>query len=164
MQQGNSFMFGLLHHMQHCRVIPLLKCVVTGQDGEVMIMVMGGMVRGLDEDLGVRGWDYRDDRVDRWHGVCYSEKLTPEVAINEHPATCGAVYVSFRVDLCSALRRRQLCSPQAGRQTGQQRKAVIYSTCLIKQSFETPVEECFYEKYAAMVNQIETLMSWQTWN
>lgn len=106
-----------------------------------------------------------------WTGdtVCYSEKLTPEVAINEHPATCGAVYVSFRVDLCSALRRRQLRSPQAGRQTGQRRKAVIYSSCLIKQSFETPVEEClfdltavalshflsFYEKYPAMVNQID---------
>lgn len=57
--------------------------------------------------------------------VRYSKKLTIEVVIKKHPATCGGVDVFSHWSVLST--QPQTAVLPAGSQTGQQCKAVIYS-------------------------------------
>lgn len=87
--------------------------------------------------------------------VCYFKKLIIEAVINEHPATCGGVngffvlfffFTSPATLVCAQHFCTDSCIPCS--QTGQQRKAVIYSQSLIRQSFETQIEECLFDLIA----------------
>lgn len=89
-----------------------------------MIMMMGWIVRGFSDDLGVSEGEYHNDRVDT---LCQSEKLTGETVINEHPASCGGVYVFSRWQASGLSAQPQTAVLLVGRQTKLKRKAVINS-------------------------------------